>query len=251
MIACGERNTPSSPYGNGNGGGNSGGENSTTVDFSYEEIGDRRIKLINKSSSDLTNFSWDFGDGQLTSEEKNPEHLYWKNGNYVVKLTAWGRNSQQKYVREKTITINSSIPSLESTIFIKGFKLYSIPSDGRYYKFSVVGSSWDESMNFTTNTSYTEKLYSSDLPRTFTLSNPKKIGQLIDLKVGYYTSMIVYVYQSTSTSQSGTQCLKQMFYNGEDYDDAGDEEFVYRDEYIVASDNGQTRIGVLMDWSDE
>ena len=214
------------------------------ADFIYEEIGDRRLKFINKSSSDLFNFSWDFGDGD-TSDEKNPEKLYWKNGTYVVTLTAWGSNSQQKYVCEKSININSTEPSTMSKIFIKGFKLYSIPSDGRYYKFSVVGSSsWRESANFTYNTGYTEKLYNSDLPKTFILDEPKYINILLNM-IDYET-MTVFVYQSTNDTGSGTQCLKQIFFQGGDFD-----AFTYRDEYIVASDNGQTRIGVLMSWSDE
>ena len=217
-----------------------------TADFSYEVVANdaRRVKFTNKSSSDLYNFSWDFGDGD-TSDEKNPEKLYWKNGSYIVKLTAWGSNSQQKYVCEKTITIKSNEPSLASKIYIKGFKLYSIPSDGRYYKFSATGScSYNTDINFSINTGYTEKLYSSDLPKTFMLNEPKYINILLNMID--YEAMTVFVYQSTSTSGSGTQCLKQIFFQGGEVD-----AFTYRDEYIVASDNGQTRIGVLMSWSDD
>lgn len=220
--------------------------NNPIADFSYEVIATdaRRVKFTNKSSSDLYNFSWDFGDGD-TSEEKNPEKLYWRNGSYVVKLTAWGTNSQQKYVCEKSINIKSSEPSLMSKIYIKGFKLYSIPSDGRYYKFSATGTcSYNTDINFSINTGYTEKLYSSDMPKTFLLNEPKYINILLNMID--YDALTVFVYQSTSTTSSGTQCLKQIFYKVEDFESPD-----YRDEYIVASDNGQTRIGVLMSWSDD
>lgn len=239
LCACNEHNTPSE-----DGGGTK--QTQKTVDFEYKISGTdaRRIKFINLSSSDLYNFTWDFGDSD-TSDEKDPEKYYYKNGYYVVTLTAWGNNRQQKYVCEKTIHIHSDEPGLYSMIYIKGFKLYSIPSDGRYYKFSVTNeSSWDNSKNKTIiNTAYTEKLYSSDLPSTFMLQKPKQLNIL--WYMNDFDNLLVYVYQSTSTSNSGTQCLKQVFFDGFDFD------FTYRDEYIVASDNGQTRIGVLMDWSED
>lgn len=251
LMGCKEQNTPTS-YGNG--GNNNYDFTETIADFTYEVTPSdaRRIKFINKSSSDLYNFSWDFGDG-FTSDEKNPEKLYWKNGDYVVKLTAWGSNSQQKYVCEKTINVNSDEPGLFSTIYVKGFKLYAIPSDGRYYKFSLIGSSsWNDEANITVNTAYTDKLYISDLPRTFMLTEPADLCSYLDLSVGYYDDLFVYVYQATSKSQSGTQCLKQTIYHGSDYSDIDSgETFQFRDEYIVSSDNGQTRVGVLMGWSDK
>ncbi len=216
------------------------------ADFSYStlESDARRVQFTNKSSSELYNFSWDFGDGD-TSNEKNPEKLYWKNGQYLVTLTAWGHNSQQKYVREKTINIHSDEPDLFSNIYIKGFKLYNIPSDGRYYRFSVVAKKWiDDEASSIINSNYTKKLYNSDLPLSLIL--PESVYVNILLNMLDYEYLMVYVYQSTDYTQDGTQCLKQKFLIGGEVDVCE-----YREEYVVASDNGQTRVGVLMDWSDE
>lgn len=217
------------------------------ADFSYTtfESDARRVQFTNKSSSALYNFSWDFGDGD-TSTEKNPEKLYWRNGQYVVTLTAWGRDSQQKYVREKTISIHSDEPDLMSNIYIKGFKLYNIPSDGRYYRFSVVAKkTLDDKASTIINSGYTPKLYNSDLPKSFVLQAPVYINILLNMVD--YEYLMVYVYQSTDNTKDGTQCLKQIFLIEDDDCSA----WTYREEYVVASDNGQTRVGVLMDWSDE
>lgn len=230
-ITIGENTNPNNPI--------------ASFDYTILTSDARQVQFTNKSSSDLYNFTWEFGDGD-TSNEKNPEKYYWKNGTYTVRLTAWGSNSQQKYVCEKSITINSDKPCASSRIYIKGFKLYAIPSDGRYYKFSVVGTSWDAKLNFTFNTGYTEKLYISDLPTTFTLSTPKNLCSMSVWQTGCYNDLTVYVYQSTNTSESGTQCLKQIFFQG-----YGETLVPFRDEYIVASDNGQTRVGVLFGWADD
>ena len=55
------------------------------------------------SSTGADNVLWDFGDG-TTSEERNPLHYYYENGEYIVILTAinqFGQSSQ-----EQTITVS-------------------------------------------------------------------------------------------------------------------------------------------------
>jgi len=43
--------------------------------------------LFTNNSDDVSNYFWDFGNG-LTSNEKNPNHIYNEAGNYTIKLTA-------------------------------------------------------------------------------------------------------------------------------------------------------------------
>ena len=44
------------------------------------------ISVINMNNGELTNFSWDFGDGTI-SDEKNPEHTFSSNGKHKISLT--------------------------------------------------------------------------------------------------------------------------------------------------------------------
>jgi len=53
--------------------------------FSYEASG-LTVKFTNMTK-DATGFTWEFGDGQKSTEE-NPEHTYADYGTYTVKLTA-------------------------------------------------------------------------------------------------------------------------------------------------------------------
>lgn len=55
-------------------------------------------------NKDNLEFSWDFGDG-FKSNLENPEHTFWKDGNYKVRLTV-GDGLEQAFV-EKTIKIGN------------------------------------------------------------------------------------------------------------------------------------------------
>jgi len=60
------------------------------------------VAFTNFSSDDATGFSWDFGDGE-TSTEESPTHIYSEGGSFTVVLTATdGTDSKTK---EETITI--------------------------------------------------------------------------------------------------------------------------------------------------
>ncbi len=54
-------------------------------------------------STDATSYSWDFGDGEQSSEE-NPTHEYAKCGTFTVTLTATGDGDNHSYSAEVTVT---------------------------------------------------------------------------------------------------------------------------------------------------
>jgi len=57
------------------------------------------VRFIDTSSGNPTSWSWDFGDGQNSSEQFPPLHLYNKDGTYTVSLTVknvFGENTRVK-----------------------------------------------------------------------------------------------------------------------------------------------------------
>ncbi|MGK7390082.1 MAG: PKD domain-containing protein [Candidatus Cyclobacteriaceae bacterium M2_1C_046] len=58
-------------------------------DASFTYVADAREVTFTNTSTDATSYSWDFGDGN-TSTEENPVHVYDSYGTYTVVLTATG-----------------------------------------------------------------------------------------------------------------------------------------------------------------
>ena len=121
MIACGERNTPSTPNGNGNGGGNSGGGGngggSTTkveINFSYRVVKPFTVEFTNTSVG-ADSYKWDFGDGDYSSN-KDVTHAYASTGTYTVTLT--GTANGTKYDCRKKITIKNQQYTLQDMLCI-------------------------------------------------------------------------------------------------------------------------------------
>lgn len=73
--------------------------NLPVADFTYENLGKGKIQFRNKSVF-AEQFTWDFGDGN-TSSEQEPLHTYTSNGEFIVKLNIKNENGTS----EKTATI--------------------------------------------------------------------------------------------------------------------------------------------------
>ena len=223
FAGCKEQNPPT--YNGGSTGGNSGGNN-VSVDFSYQQISPLSFSFINKSKG-VNSYKWDFGDGTW-SNEKDVIHQYESFGTYNVTLTA--TIGGEKIDCRKKITVKS--PS----IYVAGYKLYKIPYENKYYKVVCEDDDW-----FTTNwgftTVYTPLLDNSDIPYVKYFSSPKLMDKLDG--DNYYT---IYVYhtKNTSSTSGDTQCLKQKLSKNAIYQ--------YKNEHILQSDNGQTKIGILMEY---
>ncbi|HKK69337.1 MAG TPA: C25 family cysteine peptidase [Bacteroidales bacterium] len=63
------------------------------------------IVQFTDASSDAESWSWDFGDGN-TSTEQNPQHTYAGNGNYTVSLTVSNTAGSDTYTETDYITVD-------------------------------------------------------------------------------------------------------------------------------------------------
>jgi hypothetical protein len=62
------------------------------------------VTFTDTSTGDITDWLWDFGDGN-TSTEQNPQHLYLASGSYDVSLTVSGSDASNTLVKTAFITI--------------------------------------------------------------------------------------------------------------------------------------------------
>lgn len=216
LIACEERNIPSS----------GGGTQNVKIDFTYQMTSPFTYTFTNTSYG-ANSYKWDFGDGTW-SNSRDAMHMYESTGTYRITLTGTANNL--KYDCSKNIVVK------KPEIYIAGYVLYNIPYQNKYYKIvckddDLFGTDWGF------QTVYTPLLDNTDLPYVKYFSNPLIMDKLDG--DNYYT---FYVYHTTNTSSSSgdTQCLKQKLYKTTILE--------YRNENILTSDNGQTQIGILMEY---
>jgi PKD repeat protein len=63
------------------------------------------VRFIETSVGNPTSWSWDFGDGQSSTEQYPPLHLYSKDGSYTVSLTVKNIFGQDTEVKSNLITV--------------------------------------------------------------------------------------------------------------------------------------------------
>lgn len=95
------------------------------VDFDYT-VEDFAVTFENLSA-DATSYSWDFGDGN-TSTEENPTHTYAAEGAYEVILTGTDANGDTK-VATKNVTISSNPADPAPTPTVAEADVISVYSD--------------------------------------------------------------------------------------------------------------------------
>lgn len=66
------------------------------------------VQFNDTSNNTPTSWSWDFGDGN-TSTEQNPRHTYTKTGKYTVKLTAFNENGNNTVTKTNFIDVLDTI----------------------------------------------------------------------------------------------------------------------------------------------
>jgi len=72
------------------------------------------VKFINKSLGPVSSLTWDFGDGQ-TSTESHPIHVYENVGAYYVKLTIEGANGSDELTQNAFIIVGYNEPVADFT----------------------------------------------------------------------------------------------------------------------------------------
>ena len=232
LAGCNDSNPPSqggntNPGGPGGSGGNGGGTTqNVTMGFTYELIGPFMYSFTNTSKG-AESYKWDFGDGTW-SNGTDALHQYESAGTYTVTLT--GTVGATKYDYRKTITVKN--PS----IYVAGYTLYKIPYENKYYKVACEDDEWfGTDWGFTTV--YTPLLDNSDIPYVKYFNSPLLMDKLDG--DNYYTFYVYYTSNSSNTN-GDTQCLKQKLQKSEIY--------TYKNEHILTSDNGKTKIGIIMEY---
>lgn len=77
------------------------------------------VDMSTKGTNPITEWSWDFGDGQ-TSTDRNPEHAYAVEGKYTVTLTVRSLDLSDTAVKEEYITVSGSVVGVGPTAEFEG-----------------------------------------------------------------------------------------------------------------------------------
>ena len=87
-------------------------------------------------STDSENYVWDFGDGNISTDE-NPSHTYQANGDYLVQLTA----SKCGFENTTTTTVNVQVVSnVNVHLEESAINIYPNPTDNIFTITGVIGS---------------------------------------------------------------------------------------------------------------
>ncbi len=70
------------------------------------------VQFTDLSTGNMTNWSWDFGDGS-TSTSRNPSHTYAQPGNYTVRLTVNGPGGSNSCTQVSCVTVNEQPPEID------------------------------------------------------------------------------------------------------------------------------------------
>lgn len=209
----------------------------TGCQFEYTVNG-LTVTFKNTSTDDLMINHWEFGDN-TQSADVNPTHTYSKAGSYTVTLVAYGGNPNTKWTCTQVVTVSGGgqqqDPEDDLKAYAVGFILYKLPYQTAHYKIecefnALVGS------NVTIRTA-DMRIKQSDLPFTYTLSTQKYLCDKKDFNVRYSAIFLDLLYNSL-----GDGYEYNLLYDWEE-DIWGTET-----EYILQSETGNTKIGVLIDY---
>lgn len=223
LVACKEQNVPNQER------GTTPTQENASCSFTYKVDG-LKVEFKNTSKGDMLHYTWDLGDGH-TVYDTNPTWTYEMSGTYKVTLKGVSKLNNE-YSQTQTITVKSKTEEY----IIVGYKLYSIPYTNKYYLWMCEGTSTNGEEDFFFNTVYTPKLTSSNIPYTYNFEHPVLLEDIH--LYSYYTITIQYC--ATQEYGDGTQCLKQKLLVSDI--------LKKKNEYIITSDNGKTKIGILMEY---
>lgn len=94
-------------------GGDDDGPGKPTASFTY--VDDGREVSFTSTSKNAKTFSWDFGDGE-TSTEQNPVHTYESYGVYTVKLKVTGDGGEANSLPDQITLAKKSVVKIDSNV---------------------------------------------------------------------------------------------------------------------------------------
>ena len=168
-------------------------QNTPVANFSFtmnSQYPPAEVEFAN-SSAFSTNYNWDFGDGN-TSTETNPTHTYLTSGNFTVSLTASDDDNNSK-----TNTQSITVAQLPTLLYIKSISISSLPFVNQ------VNQDWDpldgpdvyvsfQQLNYVEiyQTSVINNIEETDLPVTWTFDEP--YPQIASVGDNFYIVFIEY-----------------------------------------------------------
>ncbi|HKQ18655.1 MAG TPA: PKD domain-containing protein, partial [Candidatus Eisenbacteria bacterium] len=165
-------------------------------------------------SSDITEWTWRFGDGEKSSE-RNPVHVYQAPGTYSVSLVVTTKAGTDTEAKTNYITVSPTVgPNAE---FVGTPRSGSRPLSVQFTDQSNAGSgtitSW--SWSFGDGGTSTEKdpdhVYSSDGVYDVSLTVQTSVGSNTETKTGYVAVSTAPTAQFTGTPRNGPKPLTVQF----------------------------------------
>jgi PKD repeat protein len=149
-----------------------------TPDFEADTLtGDAplTVRFTDKSMNNPTTWAWDFdNDGNVDSNQQNPEYSYYSAGSYSVKLIAGNANGDQEKLIPNYITVNESLADRPTITNVQGSATHneqiSITGFNFGNKNQAAPLKWDDFENgkvgaIIENGWGTEATFSSQLPK--------------------------------------------------------------------------------------
>ena len=110
------------------------------ANFSFDGTSKRAPQTVQftNTSTDATEYAWDFGDGG-SSTEQSPKHQYKNGGSFTVSLTAKNKNGDSNIQTKQMIVLSAPISIKSSSITVNSL---SGASDSTYFYFRIDGASY-------------------------------------------------------------------------------------------------------------
>ena len=144
------------------------------------------VQFNDTSTINPTSWSWDFGDGN-TSTEQNPVHTYAADGNYTVNLTVSNSYGNNTCVKTDYITVGSGIPLANFTANMTGG---NAPLMVQFNDASTINPTswlWDFGDNTTSTEQNPVHTYAADGNYTVNLTVANSYGSNTCVKADYIT----------------------------------------------------------------
>ncbi|MHC5080728.1 MAG: PKD domain-containing protein, partial [Planctomycetota bacterium] len=146
--------------------------------------GELSVNFIDQSAGQVTSWSWNFGDGQ-TSTQQSPTHNYTSAGNFTVVLTVSGPHGNDTMTKTDYISVTG--PGVD----FSGTPRSGVEPLTVSFTASVTGTvtqyDWDFGDGGSSSTQHPTHVYAAPGTYTVSLSATGPCGSETETKVGYIT----------------------------------------------------------------
>jgi len=185
---------------------------------------DGSVKFTDESTNDPTSWSWDFGDGN-TSSEQNPSHTYSSEGTYTVELIVSNDYGADTLTKTDYITVESTLTACDWN----NETTFTDSRDGQEYKQIKIGDQcW-----MAENLNYDQSSYGNDWCYDNNSSHCNTYGRLYDWAA---------VMQGESSSSSNPSGVKGVCPDG--WHVPSDEEWEELEMQLGMSQSEADKIGI-------